>query len=65
MTEMRLTRYDLEKITRLLDRLSGVNDFNLITKTNAIGSTLDIQFQYKIADLEATVTLPVTGVECW
>jgi hypothetical protein len=26
---------------------------------------LDIQFNYKLVDLDATVTLPVTGVESW
>lgn len=65
MTEIRLHRSEIEKITKLLDRFSNVNNFDLIYKTNAIGSTLDIRFQYKIVDLEATVILPVTGVECW
>lgn len=65
MTEIRLHRSELQKITKLLDRFSDVNNFDLIYNTNAIGSTLDIQFQYKIVDLEATVILPVTGVECW
>lgn len=65
MTEIRLHRSEIEKITKLLDRFSNVNNFDLIYKTNAIGSTLDIQFQYKIVDLDATVILPVIGVESW
>lgn len=65
MTEIRLHRSELEKITKLLDRFSDVNNFDLIYKTNAIGSTLDIKFQYKLVDLDATVTLPVTDVESW
>ena len=65
MTEIRLHRSELEKITKLLDRFSDVNNFDLIYKTNCIGSTLDIKFQYKLVDLDATVTLPVTDVESW
>lgn len=65
MTEIRLHRSELEKIVKLLDRFSDVNNFSLLYETNGIGSTLDIEFNYKLVDLDATVTLPVTGVESW
>ncbi len=65
MTEIRLHRSELEKIVKLLDRFSDVNNFSLLYHTNGIGNTVDIQFNYKLVDLDATVTLPVTGVESW
>jgi hypothetical protein len=65
MTEIRLHRSELEKIVKLLDRFSDVNNFSLLYQTNGIGTNLDIQFNYKLVDLDATVTLPVTGVESW
>jgi hypothetical protein len=65
MTEIRLHRSELEKIVKLLDRFSDVNNFSLLYQTNGIGNTVDIQFNYKLVDLDATVTLPVTGVESW
>jgi hypothetical protein len=65
MTEIRLHRSELEKIVKLLDRFSDVNNFSLLYQTNGIGSNLDIQFNYKLVDLDAIVTLPVTGVESW
>lgn len=65
MTEIRLHRSELEKIVKLLDRFSDVNNFSLLYETNGIGTNLDIQFNYKLVDLDATVTLPVTGVESW
>lgn len=67
MTEatIKLNRKELEKIVKLLDRFSNVSDFELVYKTTAIGSLLDIKFDYTLVDIDSIVTIPVTTVDNW
>jgi len=64
MSKIALNKSDIEEITRVIND-HGIQYFNLVYKQNAIGYTVDLEYNTEINGRMCRVIVPVVGVEEW
>jgi hypothetical protein len=64
-TKVTLNNRDLERIQEVVKE-NNVQLFTLVVDANsAIGYTVDLEFEYDLNGRNATVRVPIVGVEDW
>lgn len=63
---MYITPEEIEKIQTIIDENNIQNPFELIyDNSSGIGATLDLEFDMKVNGRDATIRIPISGVENW
>lgn len=65
-TKITLTKADLDIINKIVEENNIVGAFDIVyTSGSGIGYCVDLEFPADINGREATIRIPVTGVESW
>jgi hypothetical protein len=63
---MYLHKHNIEKILSVLEKFPNVNSFELNeTKHSGVGSILTITFDQVVNEVNAQITVEISGVENW
>jgi hypothetical protein len=66
MTKIMMNRADVELLGKILEENCIDNNFwVLYTANSGIGYSLDLEYSQEINGREATIRIPITGVENW
>lgn len=66
MLKMCITPEEIKKIQTILNENNIEHPFVLIyDNSSGIGATLDLEFDTKVNGRDATIRIPISGVESW
>lgn len=66
MQKFYVTPQEIEIIQKVVEENNIKHAFQLIHENQSgIGSTLDLEFETEVNGRQATIRIPITGVESW